>query len=135
MSLTGSTWFPSRVDDSPTSLGSLCHCLTALSENKCFLISNLDFSWHNLRGLPSSYCCYLGGEANPHLSTTSFQDSHGRWVLASSAVLFSAPHWEGEPPSQKAQKAFLMAIWKRNTLLSGTGPRIGFAHSGRVLPR
>ena len=35
--------------DFTTSLGSLCHCLTALPENNFFLIFNLNLPWHNLR--------------------------------------------------------------------------------------
>jgi len=35
-----------------TSLGSLCQCLTTLSEKICFLISNLNLPLHNLRPLP-----------------------------------------------------------------------------------
>jgi len=41
----------SRGDDSTISLGSLCHCLTALSEN-FFLISNQNLPWCSLRILP-----------------------------------------------------------------------------------
>ena len=37
----------SRDGDSTTSLGSLCHCSTALSEKKFFLISNLNLHWRN----------------------------------------------------------------------------------------
>jgi len=32
--------------------GQLCQCITALSENKCFLISNLSLPWHSLRLSP-----------------------------------------------------------------------------------
>ena len=46
----------SRDSDTTTSLGSLCHCSTTLSEQKSFLISNLNLS---------SYCCYLGEETDP----------------------------------------------------------------------
>ena len=42
----------SRDGDSPTSLGSLCHCLTALLEDKCVLIPNLNLPWHNLKLSP-----------------------------------------------------------------------------------
>ena len=35
-----------------TSLGSLCQCLTTLSEKKLFLISNLNLCWCNLKPLP-----------------------------------------------------------------------------------
>ena len=60
-----------RVDDSNTSLGSLFQQLITLSEKKFFLIPNLNFPWHNLRPFPLiSYCCYLGKEAEPHLTTT-----------------------------------------------------------------
>jgi len=47
-----STWLLHTSRNSTTSLGSLCHCLTALSEKKYFLISNLNLPWHNLRPLP-----------------------------------------------------------------------------------
>jgi len=46
------SWNTSRDGESTTSLGSLCHCLTTLYEKKCFLISNLKLSWHNLRPFP-----------------------------------------------------------------------------------
>ena len=45
MSLSAtSTWFwnTSRDSDSTTSLDSLCHCSTTISEKKLFLISNLN---------------------------------------------------------------------------------------------
>jgi len=42
----------SRDGDSATSLGSLFWCLTTLSVNKFFLISNLNLLWHNLRPFP-----------------------------------------------------------------------------------
>ena len=35
-------WNTSRDGDCTTSLGSLCHCSTALSEKKSFFISNLN---------------------------------------------------------------------------------------------
>ena len=38
--------------DSTTSLGSHCHCLTALAEKKWFLTPNLKLPWHNLRPFP-----------------------------------------------------------------------------------
>ena len=55
MSLSAtSPWFlnTSRDSDSTTTLGSLCHCITSLSEKKCFLICNLNLPWHNLKPLP-----------------------------------------------------------------------------------
>jgi len=42
----------SRDGDSTTPLGSLFQCLTTLSVRKCFLISNLNSPWHNLRPFP-----------------------------------------------------------------------------------
>jgi len=42
----------SRDGYSTTSLGSLFQCLTTLSVKKCFLISNLNLPWHNLRPFP-----------------------------------------------------------------------------------
>ena len=39
----------SRDSDCTTSLGSLCHCSTTLSEKKYLLISNLNLPWHILR--------------------------------------------------------------------------------------
>jgi len=38
-----------RDDASTHSLGSLFQCLTTLSVNKFFLISNLNLPWHNWR--------------------------------------------------------------------------------------
>ena len=38
----------SQESDSTTSLGSLCHCLTALSEEEFLLIPNLSLPWHRL---------------------------------------------------------------------------------------
>ena len=42
----------SRDGDSTTSVWSLFQCLTTLFVKKCFLISNLNLSWHNLRPFP-----------------------------------------------------------------------------------
>jgi len=56
-----------------TSLGSPGRCLTTLSENKFFPVSNLNLPWCNLRPYLSSYRCYLGEEALLHLTTSSFQ--------------------------------------------------------------
>jgi len=60
-------------DGTTTSWGSLCQCITSLSEKKSFLLCSLNLpsaTWgHSL----SSYHCFLGEEANPHLNTTSFQ--------------------------------------------------------------
>ena len=42
----------SRGSDSTTSLGSLFQCLTTLSEEQFFLISNMNLPWHNLRSFP-----------------------------------------------------------------------------------
>ena len=42
----------SRDGDSTTSLGSLFQCLTTLSVKKCFLTSNLNLPWRNLRPFP-----------------------------------------------------------------------------------
>ena len=41
-----------RDGDSTASLGGLCHCLTTLSEKKCFLIANLNLPCHSLRPFP-----------------------------------------------------------------------------------
>ena len=41
-----------RDDDCTTTLGSLCRCITTLSEYERFLIANLNLSWCNLRPLP-----------------------------------------------------------------------------------
>ena len=50
-----SPWFlnTSREGDCATSLGSPFQCLTTLSEKKCFLISNLNLPWYNLRPMCS----------------------------------------------------------------------------------
>jgi len=42
----------SRDSDSTTTLGSPFQCFTTLSVKKCFLISNLNLPWHNLRPFP-----------------------------------------------------------------------------------
>jgi len=39
------SWSISRDGDSPTSLGSLCQCITTPSVKKFFLISNLNLPW------------------------------------------------------------------------------------------
>ena len=47
---------------SPHLPGQLCHCITALSEKKCFLIPNLNLPCCNLRPLPLSlraHCVYV----------------------------------------------------------------------------
>ena len=49
----------SRDGDSTTSLGSLCQCLTTLSEKNFFLISNLNLPWHYVKPLPLVYSIYL----------------------------------------------------------------------------
>jgi len=48
-----------------TSLDSLCHCSTALSEEKCFFISNLNPLWHNLRPLPLVLLLPLSSSTQP----------------------------------------------------------------------
>ena len=48
----------SRDGDSTTSPGSPFQCLTTLSAKKCFLISNLNFPWRNLRALPLDVLWY-----------------------------------------------------------------------------
>jgi len=55
MSLSATSWCflnTSRDSDSTTSLGSLCQCLTSLSEKKFLLISNLILPWCNLKRFP-----------------------------------------------------------------------------------
>ena len=42
----------SRDSDSTTPLGSLCQCLTTLSEKQFLLIFNVNLLWHNLRPIP-----------------------------------------------------------------------------------
>ena len=42
----------SRSSDSTSSLGSLCYCITTLSEKKFFPILNLNLCWHSLRPFP-----------------------------------------------------------------------------------
>ena len=76
-------------------LDSLFQCLTTLMEKKFLLISNPNLpgaTWgHSL----SSYRCYLGEEANPHLTTTSFQA-----VVGSNKVSFEPPlPWLNNPSS------------------------------------
>jgi len=64
------------------SLGSLCQRLTTPSEKLFFLTSNLNLS--SCKSL-LSYHCYLGEEANPYLTATSFQG------VAESHKVFPAP--------------------------------------------
>ena len=61
-----------RDSDLTTSLGSLFQCITTLLE-KFFLISNLNFPWHNLKPFPLILSLLLGAEADPYLATDSFQ--------------------------------------------------------------
>ena len=42
----------SRDGDPPPPWAALCHCLTARSEKKVFLLSNLNLLWHNVRPPP-----------------------------------------------------------------------------------
>ena len=73
----------SRDSDSHTSLGGLFLCLTTLSENKFFLISNLNLQ---LEAIPySPVASYVGEEAGFHLSTTSY------WAVAESGKLSPEP--------------------------------------------
>jgi len=65
----------SRDSDSTTSLGSLCHCLTTLSEKKSFLISNLNLPWCNLIPSPLILLLLPGKWWSP--SFLSFQPSPG----------------------------------------------------------
>ena len=60
--------------DESSLLGNLSQYLTTLSENKCFLIFSLNLPSYNLRTFPLSFCCYLREEADPCLTTTSFQE-------------------------------------------------------------
>jgi len=61
-------WNTSRDGDSTTSLGSLCHCITALLEKRFFLISDLTPTWSNLRPLPLILPLLSGrrGQLPPH---------------------------------------------------------------------
>ena len=61
-----------RDSDPTTSLGSLFQCSTNPSEKECFLISNLNLPWCNLKPLPLPYQCYLGEKVEPYLTKTSF---------------------------------------------------------------
>jgi len=64
----------SRDSDSTTSLGSLCHCLTTLSEKKTFQIFYLDLPLAKLEANTlHPIAGYLREEADSHLITTSFQ--------------------------------------------------------------
>lgn len=113
-----------------TILGSLFQCLTTPSEKKCFLLSNLNLPWHNLRShFLSSYHCYPGEEADPHLATIPFQGvlerEHLKFGCTKCSVLLSIllqrqpvfltalPHCPG--PTQKPH-AFNFC----NTHLEGT---------------
>ena len=69
LSETSSLFFnASRVGDSTTCLGSLCHCLTTPSEKKSSLISTVNLSRCNLRLLPPA----SGQEKSAPLSKASF---------------------------------------------------------------
>jgi len=61
-----------RDDDFTTSSSILFQCLTTLSE-KFFLVSNLNFPWHNMRPFPFVLGYYLGEGADPQLAITSLQ--------------------------------------------------------------
>ena len=65
-------WNTSRDRDSTTPLGSRFQCLTTLSVEKFFLISNLNLPWHNLKPLPL-ILSLVTWEKDTHLTTTSFQ--------------------------------------------------------------
>ena len=47
--------------------GQLCHCIATLLEKNCFLISNLNLPWHNLRPLPLILSLLPGSRAQPLL--------------------------------------------------------------------
>jgi len=57
-------WNTSRDGDSTTSLGSLCHCLTAPSEEKCSLTPGLLPQGLCLRALSTQTFCPLREMAN-----------------------------------------------------------------------
>ena len=61
----------SKDGDSTTSLGSLFQCLTTLSVKKCFLISNLNLPWHNLRPFPLILSPVRRDQ--PHFTVSTFQ--------------------------------------------------------------
>ena len=67
----------SRDGDSTTSLGGLFHCPTSLSENKCFLISNLNLPWCNLRPFCLILLLLLGRRGQPS-SLHNFFSGHCR---------------------------------------------------------
>jgi len=52
--------------DCTASLGSLCQCITSLSEKKFFLISILNLFWHNLRPLLLSLIPGRRGQLQPY---------------------------------------------------------------------
>jgi len=63
----------SRDGDLTASLGSLCQCITTLSEVNFFLISNLNLPWHNLRTFSLVLSLLPGRRANYHVATASLQ--------------------------------------------------------------
>ena len=85
MSISGtSPWFLniSRGSDCPTSLGSLCWCLTALPKNKCFLIPNLNLPWHNVRLSPLIPLLLPGRRVQPPCRHNLISDCcRERWGL------------------------------------------------------
>ena len=82
----------SRDNDSTASLGSPFQHLTTLLEKDFFLIPNLNLPWQNLRPFHLLYCCYMGKEANSHLTTTSFQGT------VESDEVSPEPPLQAEPP-------------------------------------
>ena len=70
---TTSKWFLNtfRDGDSTTSVGSPFQCLTTLAVKKCFLISNLNLPWHNLRPFPLVLSPVRRDQ--PHSAVSTFQ--------------------------------------------------------------
>ena len=95
----------SMSSDSTTSLGRLFQHLTTLPENKFFLISNPNLPWHNLRPFPLILSLLPGEEANPHLTSVSFQAVVAQLVTAEipreagrSKGKVEAPGWDSVLP-------------------------------------
>jgi len=55
----------SRDSDCTTSVGSPCHCITALPKKKHFLIFNLNIPWQNIRPFPLGLLLSPGRSVQP----------------------------------------------------------------------
>ena len=91
-----------RNGDSTTYLGSLCQYFTTLSENKFFLISNLNFLWYNKVITSHSITVTWEERPTPVPFTTSFQGAVERDKVSLS-LLFSRRKVQLQEPSHLLQ--------------------------------